>query len=127
MMIAHSQQSGFWRSEGGQMPWLSSTMPIRWLVAEAHERLGRLDRAAATFKLVLSPIRMYNSEDLLGFSSPFAHHRFVLLCSKMGRVADARRHWEIFEKTFTNPDPELVPMVEEARRALEEAEAKAAS
>jgi hypothetical protein len=33
----------------------------------------------------------------------------------------------IFEKTFTNPDPELRPMVEEARRALEEAEAKAAS
>jgi hypothetical protein len=30
------------------------------------------------------------------------------------------------EKTFTNPDPELVPMVEEARRALVEAEAKAA-
>ena len=41
------------------------------------------------------------------------------------RVEDARRHWEIFEKTFTNPDPELVPMVEEARRALEEAEANA--
>jgi hypothetical protein len=41
----------------------------------------------------------------------------------LGRVEDARRHWEIFEKTFTNPDPELVPMVEEARRALEEAEA----
>jgi hypothetical protein len=29
----------------------------------------------------------------------------------VGRVDDARRHWEIFEKTFTNPDPELVPMV----------------
>jgi hypothetical protein len=41
----------------------------------------------------------------------FAHHRLVLLYSKMGRVEDTRRHWEIFEETFTNPDPELVPMV----------------
>jgi hypothetical protein len=34
---------------------------------------------------------------------------------------------KIFEETFTNPNPELVPMVEEARRALAEAEKKAAS
>ena len=56
-----------------------------------------------------------------------AHHRLVMLYSKMGRVEAARRHWENFEKTFTNPDPELVPMIDEARQALEEAEAKAAS
>jgi hypothetical protein len=62
-----------------------------------------------------------------GIPFPFAHHRLVLLYSKLGRVEDARRHWEIFETTFTDPDPELVPMLDEARKALEEAEAKAAS
>jgi tetratricopeptide (TPR) repeat protein len=110
----------------GQHPLLQLTgpLPLRWLVAEAYERLGRLDQAATAFALVLSPTRMYNREDLLGFSNPFAHHRLVLLSSKMGRVEDARRHWEIFEKTFTNPDPELVPMVEEAREALAAAEEK---
>jgi hypothetical protein len=58
------------------------------------------------------------------FFYSFAHHRLVLLYSKMGRVDDARRHWEIFEKTFTNPDPKLAPMVEEAREALAAAEAR---
>ena len=110
---------------------LTGRLPIRWLVAEAHERLGHVEETVEAYKLVLSPVGLseISSELEARFAifHPFAHHRLVLLYSKMGRVEDARRHWEIFEKTFTNPDPELVPMVEEARRALEEAEAKAAS
>jgi tetratricopeptide (TPR) repeat protein len=99
----------------------------RWLVADCEERLGHLENAARGFQRVLSPQAAYEGLYHRGIFYPFAHHRLVLLYSKMGRVEDARRHWEIFERTFTNPDPELVPMVEEARRALEEAEAKAAS
>ena len=49
---------------------------------------------------------------------PFAHHRLVLLYSRLGRRDDALRHWEIFQQTFTNSDPELHPMIEEARQAL---------
>ena len=47
-----------------------------------------------------------------------ARHRLVLLYSQLGVAEDARRHWEIFERTFTNPDPELVPMIEEGRAAI---------
>ena len=47
------------------------------------------------------------------------------LASRGTRFGGRSRY--LFEKTFTNPDPELASMVEEARRALEEAEAKAAS
>jgi hypothetical protein len=95
------------------------------LVAEVHENLGCFDQAAFCFAYVAFPtVDWWIDPPLRGILAPFAHHRLVLLYSKMGRVEDARRHWEIFEKTFTNPDPELVPMVEEARRALEEAEAK---
>ena len=116
----------------GPQPSLTGRLPIRWLVAEAHEHLGHVEETVAAFELVLSPTRFATrwggqEECVRAIYYPFAHHRLVLLYSKMGRVEDARRHWEIFEKTFTNPDPELVPMLEEARRALEEAEAKAAS
>jgi len=116
----------------GQQPRVVGRLPVRWLVAEAYERLGDPEEAAVAYELVVSPSRLsvWSSLELeyqyVIFYS-FAHHRLVLLYSKMGRVEDARRHWEIFAKTFTNPDPELVPMVEEARRALEEAEAKVSS
>ncbi len=59
-----------------------------------------------------------------GLFSSFAHHRLVLLYARMGRLEDARRHWKIFEDIFTNPDPELRPMVEEARQALVQVESK---
>ncbi len=101
-------------------------MPMRWLVAEAYERLGRADSAAAYLELVLSPARMYSNEQtLLGLPHSFAHQRLVLLYARMGRLEEARRHWEIFTATFTRPDPEMVPLIEEARAALASAEAMA--
>jgi tetratricopeptide (TPR) repeat protein len=109
----------------GQGSWFTGPLPIRWLAGTAHEALGHMEDAAASFELALTPGTIDDNQwFLFGIPYAFAHHRLVLLYAKMGRVEDARRHWEIFEKTFTNPDPELVPMVEEARRALEEAEAK---
>ena len=106
--------------------WVVDRHFIQWVVGRAFENLGKLDEAARYYELAASTVS-YNTEERGGLPYSFAHHRLVLLYSKLGRVEDARRHWEIFEKTFTNPDPELVPMVEEARQALEEAEAKAAS
>jgi hypothetical protein len=95
------------------------------LVAETYENAADLEKAAQAYELVLSPVRLADGElSQWGIVVPFAHQRLVLLYARMGRVEDARRHWEMFEKTFTDPDPELVPMVEEARRALAEAEAK---
>jgi len=109
----------------GPMPRLSGRAPIRWLVAESYEHLNDDPEAARYFELTLSPTDLGWEEELFrrGLHCSFAHQRLVLLYSKMGRVEDARRHWEIFEKTFTRPDPELVPMIEEARQALVEAEA----
>jgi len=40
----------------------------------------------------------------------------------MRRPAEARRHWQIFSAAFTHPDPEMKPLVEEARAALANAE-----
>jgi hypothetical protein len=57
----------------------------------------------------------------------YAHRRLVLVYARMGRLEEARRHWEIFSATFTRPDPEMEPLVEEARAALMSAEAMAKS
>jgi hypothetical protein len=45
-----------------------------------------------------------------------------MLYARMGRPVDARRHWRVFSETFTNPDSELVHLVDEARAALASAE-----
>jgi serine/threonine protein kinase/tetratricopeptide (TPR) repeat protein len=109
----------------GREPRALGRLTMRWLVAETYENAADLEKAAQAYELVLSPVRLADGElSQWGIVVPFAHQRLVLLYARMGRVEDARRHWEMFEKTFTDPDPELVPMVEEARRALAEAEAK---
>ncbi|MBI1723677.1 MAG: protein kinase, partial [Gemmatimonadetes bacterium] len=95
----------------------------RWLLADAHERLGQLDSAAAYLGMVAEGKGLISDElGRRGLTHSFAHQRLVVLYSRMGRLSDARRHWRIFSEAFTHPDPELVPLVEQARAALEEAE-----
>ena len=62
-----------------------------------------------------------------GIALPFAHRRLVLLYARMGRLEDARRHWQIFTATVRTPDPELEPLIAEARAALMSAEGMAKS
>ncbi len=97
---------------------------VRWLVAEALERLDRPDSAAAYFERAIAPPPAGGSNfphSRMAFS--FGHRRLVLLYARMGRLEEARRHWEIFSATFTRPDPEMAPLVEEARAVLASAEA----
>jgi serine/threonine-protein kinase len=95
----------------------------RWLLADAHERLGQLDSAAAYLGMVAEGKGLISDElRRRGLTHSFAHQRLVVLFSRMGRLSDARRHWRIFSEAFTHPDPELVPLVEQARAALASAE-----
>jgi len=94
----------------------------RWLVAEAYEGLGRPDSAAAYFELVMSPIGDTGALRDARIAYSYAHRRLVLLYARMGRLEEARRHWEIFSATFTRPDPEMLPLIEQARAALASAE-----
>jgi tetratricopeptide (TPR) repeat protein len=92
----------------------------RWLVADAYERLGQPDSAAAFFeRLVRSP--HFHDQRSRGLVSSFAHRRLARLYDRMGKHDMARRHWQTFLSTFTEPDPELRPLVEEARVALSRA------
>jgi tetratricopeptide (TPR) repeat protein len=93
----------------------------RWLVADAYARLGELDSAAANLEITVDPAgALRDGEDLeaRGLISSFAHQRLVLLYARLGRVAEAQRHWKAFREAFTRPDPELVPLINEARQAL---------
>jgi len=98
----------------------------RSLLADAYEHLGQPDSAALTLERVTSDPAPWETH-LRGVLPPFAHRRLVLLYARMGRFEDARRHWQIFSETVRTPDPELRPMIEEARLALGSAEAMAKS
>jgi tetratricopeptide (TPR) repeat protein len=96
---------------------------VRWLVAEAHERLDRPDSAAAYFERAIAPVPEGGTDFAqVRMASSFGHRRLALLYARMGRQEEARRHWEIFSAAFTHPDPETKPLLEEARAALASAE-----
>ena len=99
----------------------------RWLVADAYDRSGKPDSAAHLLEFAIDPVEVARNEEFeyRPLAISFVRHRLILLYSRMGRVEDARRHWKAFSETFTNPDPELRPMIDEARQALARAEAGA--
>jgi hypothetical protein len=87
------------------------------MVADAHERLSQPDSAIVYLEMLLEPT--YPAPPRLGFSVSFAHHRLARLYTEIGLDAKAREHREAFLDTFTHPDPEFEPMVEEAEGAVE--------
>ena len=99
---------------------------ILTLLAEAHEAAGQLDSAAVYYDKLGSPAESARRYEFFasGLTYSFAHQRLVVLYARMGRVEDAERHWEIFSETFTNPDPDLVHLVDEARDVVAAATAR---
>ena len=95
-----------------------NTLALRWTAADAYGHLGHVDSALALLELVVRPTRMPGSTFALrGLVFPFAHVRMARLAERLGVRADARRHWSIVLATLTHPDPDLAPIVAEARRA----------
>jgi tetratricopeptide (TPR) repeat protein/tRNA A-37 threonylcarbamoyl transferase component Bud32 len=90
----------------------------RWLVAQAYDSLKRPDSAAAYFGLLVEPVRTDWGDQLFRGDAVFARRRLALALDRAGRHEEARRHWQVFAETFTEPDPELRPLLVEARRKL---------
>jgi DNA-binding SARP family transcriptional activator len=104
---------------GGQNDVWVSPLPLRWLAARAYEELGLPDSAAAMYERVLIPGGSFLQPlSLRGIPYSFAHQRLVVLYAKLGRTDDARRHWDTFRRSFTNPDPEFRYLIDEADSAL---------
>lgn len=81
---------------------------IHWVLAEAYERVGRLDSAIVMYGRVLQPRDA--STHLLairGLLWSHAHGRLAELHLRSGDRAAARRHARAFLQAFTEPDPEL--------------------
>ena len=90
-----------------------------WLVAEAFEKLGMPDSAATYYERALDSWgNMEYQIPARALASSFAHQRLVVLYAQLGRIEDARHHWKAFDAVFILPDPELRPLVGEARAAL---------
>jgi tetratricopeptide (TPR) repeat protein len=95
------------------------TLTLRWLAADAYARAGQLDSAVVYLQLAVKPERMPGNEFALrGLIEPFAHRRLAQLNTALGRKADAIAHWRAFLAAFTDPDPDLSPLVIEAHDAL---------
>jgi hypothetical protein len=108
----------------GQTYWNSpSNQLTRWTLADAYEHIGRLDSAAVYLEGIANWKRFSEVEqNRRGLTESFAHRRLVLLYARTGRLDDARRHWKAFSEAFTSPDPEMLPLIQEARDALDRAE-----
>jgi serine/threonine-protein kinase len=95
------------------------SLSLRWLAAEAHARSGRPDSAIAMLELAIKPERMPGNEFAQrGLVVTFAHRRLAQWYAAAGRPAEAKRHWQAFIDAFTEPDPDLVPLVAQAHAAL---------
>jgi tetratricopeptide (TPR) repeat protein len=104
------------------------TLALRWLVADAYERLGQPDSAAVYFHMVTdSASFLWREHYVRGFAYPFAQRRLAFLYSELGDRRRAQHHWNLFTTTFTDPDPELLWLLEESplRRRLLPRQARA--
>ena len=84
----------------------------RWRVADAYERMGRLDSAAAYLELAIAPTRVpFSHLALRGLAYPFVQRRLAGLNRRMGEAEVAQQHWKAFEGSFTTPDPGLARLL----------------
>jgi len=86
----------------------------RWVLADAFERTGRPDSAAACLENALVAPSMMSD----AIQRPFMRHRLALLYARMGRVTDAERHLAAVEQAWDHPDPAIRRMLDEARAAV---------
>ena len=104
-------------------PRLGSTLGtgVVWLTAHAYERLDRPDSAVVLLGELVEPGPTWGSAFEYGAAQSYLRQHLIVLLAGMGRMEEARRHWQVFQETFTNPDPEVAHLVDEARAALDAA------
>ena len=95
---------------------------LRWTLAQAFERTGQPDSAAAWLERIAQwGGQVWGGDDeLRGFSYSFVHFRLGRLYTQLGKDDEAKEHYATFLDAFTDPDPEYAWMVTEARGRLEE-------
>ncbi len=103
----------------GTGPWFCGRVPLRWLIATAHDRAGRTDAAIRGYELVLSSERLHQDAWMWWpLTQPFAHLRLAALLAKAGRRADAESHARAVLESLTEPDSQGARLVAEAQAVL---------
>jgi tetratricopeptide (TPR) repeat protein len=93
---------------------------FRWLVATAHERLGRPDSAALHLGMILRPTGYPPGHFALrGIPNGFAHRKLAMNLERAGNLRDAGRHLDLFVTAFSDADSSLEALVADARAARE--------
>jgi serine/threonine-protein kinase len=96
----------------GSIPAQVSSLAMRLLLADAYEHTGRLDSAAAYLELAIAPTRVpFSHVALRGFAYPFVQRRLALLYGKLGQDELAMERLKGFAAAFTDPDPDLKPLI----------------
>ncbi|MBI4519392.1 MAG: tetratricopeptide repeat protein, partial [Gemmatimonadetes bacterium] len=91
--------------------------------AQAFDGLRQRDSAIALYEEVASPRSIAAGPRALTLHLaylPVLHQRLGELYADAGDRAKAAQHYAAFLELWSNPDPELRPQVEAARRALEQ-------
>ena len=97
-----------------------SSLEIRWLVATAYASLGVLDSAALHMQRGISPEAVPAGHlALRGLVLPMAHFRLASWSHSAGRQEALISHLEAVLRTVTEPDPELAPLVRQARTTVD--------
>ncbi len=94
----------------------------RWLMADAFEKLGQPDSAAAYLDLMLEPPAFEIPQAFeRGLWEPFVRSRLVRLDAQMGRLDDAQRQWRTLSATCTKPDSTALALLDQTRAVLQNA------
>lgn len=93
---------------------------IWWLLADSYVQLDDPASGIPHLESILErPRRREENWILQGFIHPAARFRLAGLYVETGEVEKAREQYRLFLDTFTDPDPEVQWMVEEARSRLD--------
>jgi tetratricopeptide (TPR) repeat protein len=114
-VVRLAEAHGLWRSgrKEDALRAFESTLPgdggwfELWNVGDLALDLGRLDQAERAFRA----LRQWNG-------GPLAYLYLGRILERTGRPAEAREAYEFFTYAWRNADPELQPMVHEARQAV---------
>lgn len=92
---------------------------VWWLLAYAHVEAGRPRAAIPYLESILERPRFRVSGWMLpGYVHPAARFKLARVYARIGDVEACREQYRAFLDVFTDPDPEWVWMVQEAKRAV---------
>lgn len=103
---ARAQITGWVGSESSR--WVSPAAAIRLWLGELHAELGQPERAARYFRSLYYETVLH----------AFARYRLGEMYERLDRLDEARSAYATFVDAWAEADPELQPLVEDARRRL---------